>query len=177
MVDHTKDELTMFRTIADFSNLWKDETQATQRTLDALTDASLAQKIDDDHRTLGRVAWHVTGTVKEMMERTGLKIDGPGEHDPVPASAKTIAETFARSAQSLADAVRTNWTDDSLKMMDNMYGDKWSRGHTLLFLITHQAHHRGQMNVLMRQAGLRAPAIYGPAREDWAKYQMQPPAI
>ena len=166
----------MFRTVADFSNQWKNETQTTQRTLDALTDASLSRKIEDDHRTLGRIAWHITITVKEMMERTGLKVDGPEEHDPVPASAKTIAETYARSAQSLADAVRA-WTDDSLSTMDDMYGEKWSRGLTLLILITHQAHHRGQMNVLMRQAGLRTPAIYGPAKEDWAKYQMQPPAI
>jgi uncharacterized damage-inducible protein DinB len=167
----------MFRTVEDFATQWTNETKATQRTFDAITDESLSQPIQDDHRTLGRVAWHVAGTVKEMMERTGLKVDGPAEHDPVPATAKEIAETFARSAQSLADAVKTSWTDDSLNTVDNMYGEEWSRGQTLLFLMMHQAHHRGQMNVLMRQAGLRAPAIYGPAKEDWANYQMEPPII
>ena len=32
----------------------------------------------------------------------------------------------------------------------------------------HQCHHRGQMSVLMRQAGIRVPGIYGPAREEWS---------
>jgi len=31
--------------------------------------------------------------------------------------------------------------------------------------------------VLMRQAGLRPPDIYGPAKESWAQWNMQPPAI
>jgi uncharacterized damage-inducible protein DinB len=33
------------------------------------------------------------------------------------------------------------------------------------------------MTVLMRQAGLRVPAMYGPAKEDWAEWDMQPPAV
>ena len=42
--------------------------------------------------------------------------------------------------------------------------------HTLFYLIAHQTHHRGQMTVLMRQAGLRVPGIYGPAKEEWAAF-------
>ena len=167
----------MFRTVTDFTTRWKDETAATQRTLDAMTDASLSQCVLADHRSLGRIAWHVTGTVKEMMERTGLAIEGPHADAPVPASAKEIAESFARSAQSLADVVRQDWTDATLETVDDMYGERWSRGETLLFLMLHQAHHRGQMNVLMRQAGLTTPGIYGPAKEEWAQYQMTPPPI
>jgi uncharacterized damage-inducible protein DinB len=30
------------------------------------------------------------------------------------------------------------------------------------------------MTVLMRQAGLRVPGIYGPAKEDWASMNMPP---
>ena len=49
-----------------------------------------------------------------------------------------------------------------------MYGEQWPRGTTLLALILHQTHHRAQMTVLMRQAGLAVPGLYGPAREEWA---------
>ena len=167
----------MIRTIDDFATLWKQETEATQRALNAMTDASLAQPVTNDHRTLGRIAWHLTGTSKEMMERTGLHVDGPPADSPVPTSAKTIAETYAKSAASLAEAVRKNWTDDTLNTVDDMYGEKWARAQTLLSLVLHQAHHRGQMNVLMRQAGLTPPGIYGPAKEEWAQWQMQAPAI
>ena len=58
-----------------------------------------------------------------------------------------------------------------------MYGDKWKRGITLNVLITHQAHHRGQMTVLMRQAGLKVPGVYGPSREEWAGTGAAPPEI
>ena len=33
------------------------------------------------------------------------------------------------------------------------------------------------MTVLMRQAGLRVPGIYGPAREDWSGMGMEPPSV
>lgn len=35
-------------------------------------------------------------------------------------------------------------------------------------LLWHQTHHRGQKRVLMRQAGLRGPGVYGPAQEERA---------
>jgi uncharacterized damage-inducible protein DinB len=53
-----------------------------------------------------------------------------------------------------------------------MYGMTWTKGTVLVSLITHQAHHRGQMTVLMRQAGLKVPGVYGPAREEWAAMGM-----
>jgi uncharacterized damage-inducible protein DinB len=167
----------VFRTIDDFATLWAREAGGTQKVLDLLTDKSLAQPVTSDHRTLGRMAWHVTGTIKEMMERTGLEVEGPAENAPVPASAKAIAQMYTRSAKSLADAIRKGWTDATLSQTDEMYGEQWSRGSTLTSLVLHQAHHRGEMIVLMRQAGLKVPGIYGPAKEDWAQMHMQPPAI
>lgn len=167
----------MIRTIEDFAKLWKQESDNTQKALDVLTDASLAQPVTSDHRTLGRIAWHLIGTPKEMMERTGLHVDGPVENTPVPASAKIMADTYARTAKSLLEAVRKDWTGATLAIVDEMYGEEWARGDTLLVLILHQAHHRGQMTVLMRQAGLRVPGLVGPAKEDWAQWKMEPPAI
>jgi uncharacterized damage-inducible protein DinB len=46
-----------------------------------------------------------------------------------------------------------------------------------MFLIQHQAHHRGQMTVLMRQAGLPVPGIYGPSKEEWANFGMEAPKM
>ena len=58
-----------------------------------------------------------------------------------------------------------------------MYGEKWQRGLTLHILLQHEVHHRGQMTVLMRQAGLKVPNIYGPAKEGWAEYGADTPII
>jgi uncharacterized damage-inducible protein DinB len=60
---------------------------------------------------------------------------------------------------------------------DDMYGEKWPRGRSAHILIDHQTHHRGQMTVLMRQAGLVVPGIYGPAKEAWAAYGAPAPEV
>lgn len=167
----------MYRTIADFTKSWGNESTATQKILAALTDASLAQSVTSEHRTIGRLAWHLTGTPKEMMERTGLHVEGPADGAPVPASAKAIADEYDRTSAALLAAITKQWTDASLAEVDEMYGEKWARGETLMVLVVHQAHHRGQVTVLMRQAGLKVPGPVGPSKEDWSQWQMQPPAV
>ncbi len=164
----------MFRKIGDFQNSWTEETQSTLKLLDKLSDDSLAQKVTPDGRSLGFIAWHLVLTLGEMMGQTGLKVDAPAEDTPVPAKAGAIRETFAKAAQSLGTQVAQNWKDDSLEDELQMYGQTWKRGQVLSSIILHQAHHRGQMTVLMRQAGVGVTGVYGPAREEWAQYGMHP---
>jgi uncharacterized damage-inducible protein DinB len=166
----------MFRRVADFQKAWEQEKGSTLKVLGALTDASLAQAVTKDDRTLGRMAWHLATTLGEMMERTGLKIAGPAHETPPPASAAAIVAAYGTAAGSVADGV-SGWSDATLEVEDDMYGERWPRGATLQSLVVHQAHHRGQMTVLMRQAGLAVPGVYGPAREEWTAYGMQPPAV
>lgn len=158
----------MYRKIDDFVADWNHDLEATTKLFSNLTDDSLGQKVTDDGRTLGFIAWHIVLTIGEMPGHVGLNIDAPAEDSPVPASAAEIVTAFENSARSLGDAVAANWTDESLLEEDNMYGETWKRGKTLLALILHQAHHRGQMTVLMRQAGVPVTGIYGPAKEEWA---------
>jgi uncharacterized damage-inducible protein DinB len=167
----------MFRALADFQKSWEYEAQCTAKLLRALTDASLLQAVTPHDRTLGRIAWHVVTSVPEMMERTGLRLSGPGKDASMPASAAAIAPAYEAVAASLAEQLREQWTDDTLSVKDEMYGEAWKRGFTLAVLIRHQSHHRGQMTVLMRQAGLRVPGVYGPAREEWSEFGMPPPAV
>ncbi len=161
----------MLRLIADFEAGWKYESEATLKTLRALTDASLAQSVAPGGRTLGRLAWHIVTTLPEMGGHAGLNVDGPGENAPQPDAA-TMVQEYERAAASLLEAVKGGWTDAMLTEKIPMYGAEWARGQALVSLIAHQTHHRGQMTVLMRQAGLKVPGVYGPAREEWAAYGM-----
>jgi uncharacterized damage-inducible protein DinB len=164
----------MFRTIADFEASWKTESDATRKILAALTDASLAQRVSAEGRTLGRLAWHVILSVPEMMKTAQLPLDYGAAEPPQPAHAADFLAAWERwSAEGLA-AVKDKWTDAALLEEIEMYGEKWTRGLTLSILIAHAIHHRGQMTVLMRQAGLVVPGIYGPAREEWTAYGMPP---
>jgi uncharacterized damage-inducible protein DinB len=154
----------VIRRVADFEPIWNNEMQLTTRVLAALTDASLAQSVTPADRTLGEMAWHVATSVA-MMARTGLAVTGPAEDAPPPASARAIHDAYVQAAGSVLEQVLRTWTDETLMVEDDMYGERWPRGMTLLALVVHEAHHRGAMTVLMRQAGLPVPSIYGPNRE------------
>jgi uncharacterized damage-inducible protein DinB len=167
----------MIRTINDFEMVWSRELESTQKILKHLTSESLAQAVNPEGRTLGRLAWHITLTIPEMMSRTGLAFDGPAHDAPVPATAREIFQTYGTLAIGLLEQIKRSWTDATLAVEDEMYGEKWKRGDTLIALILHQTHHRAQMTVLMRQAGLGVPGVYGPAREEWGAFGMPPPKI
>ncbi|MBS1517311.1 MAG: DinB family protein [Bacteroidetes bacterium] len=164
----------MFRTTEDFIKDWKFESDSTLKVINSLTDESLDQKISPDGRTLGFLAWHLAITIPEMMGLTGLKINGPGEKSPCPEKVSEILDEFKKASDSLIDEIKKNWNDDILQTEDELYGEKWKKGLTLFYLMLHQTHHRGQMTVLMRQAGLKVPGIYGPSREEWISMGMEP---
>jgi uncharacterized damage-inducible protein DinB len=163
----------VYRKIEDFQTSWAHEAEGTLRIFRALTDETLLQKIYEHGRELGFLAWHLTQTLGEMMEKAGLTIDAPAEDAEMPANVGEIVSAYERGAKSIGEEVSKNWTDDDLTEEVEMYGgEKWSKGVVLSALSLHQAHHRGQMTVLMRQAGLKVPGIYGPSREEWEAYGM-----
>lgn len=167
----------MIQSIKQFEESWKNSSDATRRLMGALTDQSLNQSVAEGHRTLGRIAWHIITSINEMGSRTGLKLDGPKEGSPLPSTAFEIMDGYDIAARSLLEQIKENWTDETLRVQDDMYGEKWSREFTLRVLREHEIHHRGQMTILMRQARLKVPGIYGPAKEEWAEYGLNSPEI
>jgi uncharacterized damage-inducible protein DinB len=167
----------VFHGLHEFYPVWQYESGMTQKMLDTITDAALSREGYADGRTIGRLAWHIGQTVPEMMGKAGLTVAGPGEHEPVPASAAMIGSGYRTAAASLVEQLQAQWTDATLRDVDEMYGEQWPRAQTLAILLAHQTHHRGQLTVLMRQAGLPIPGIYGPTREEWAGWGMPAPAI
>ncbi len=167
----------MYRRIEDFLKDWEYEAASTSKVLGELTDATLSQEVVSGHRTLGRMAWHLAQTIPEMMGHTGLQVAGADSEGPMPATAAAIKKAYDDASASLVEAVRDKWNDGSLEVEDQMYGATWKRGVTLTALVMHQAHHRGQMTVLMRQAGLKVPGVYGPAKEEWGAYGQPAPEV
>jgi len=168
----------MYTTIADFIAEWKTEASSTVKTLAVLSDESLAQRVVDGHRTLGRIAWHIVTTIPEMTSYTGLKLEELLKPDsPVPPSATAICDAYKAVSLALFEKIEKEWTDETLLIEDEMYGETWPRRVTLNALVQHQIHHRGQITILMRQAGIKVPSIYGPAKEDWHEFGMDAPEI
>jgi uncharacterized damage-inducible protein DinB len=161
----------MFRVISDFLESWKYESEATLKVFKNLTDESLKQKVTAEGRSLGFIAWHITTSISEMLSKTGLPVKDQSE-SPLPSSAKIIYDEYEKSSKAVMELISKQWTDEMLKDDINMYGQMWKRASVLSSLIAHQAHHRGQMTVLMRQAGLKVPGVYGPSKEEWAEFGM-----
>jgi uncharacterized damage-inducible protein DinB len=168
----------MFRSISDFLQAWEYESSSTLKMLREITDASLAQRATPDTRTLGGLAWHITCSVGEMMTTATLPMANLAtEEQPVPAHASDLVEAYETAAKAVGEMVPAHWNDGQLNDELPMYGENWKKGFILSVLLAHQTHHRGQMTVLMRMAGLKVPGVYGPAREEWSALGMPAPAV
>lgn len=167
----------MYRTIDDFLTDWAAESANTARIMEALTDASMAQRVTPDDRSLGWTAWHIVTALAEMPSHMGLELRSIQADATVPVTAQAVGDTYKCAASELADLIAETWADETLAIVDEMYGQHWARGLTLQILLRHEIHHRAQMTVLMRQAGLRVPGVYGPSKEEMTEMGMTPPAV
>jgi uncharacterized damage-inducible protein DinB len=162
----------MYHTVSEFLGDWKRESDVTGKIFANLTDKSLKQKVSPDGRDLGFIAWHIVITIGEMMNKSGLDVKAPAEDSEPPATAKEIQEAYTISSQSLIEEIQKKWKDSIMQEDIDMYGQKWKGWLLCNALIKHEIHHRAQMTVLMRQAGLKVPGAYGPSREEWTALGM-----
>jgi uncharacterized damage-inducible protein DinB len=167
----------MYTFITEFIEEWNQEAALTQKVLDAFTDPSLQQAVSSEDRTLGSIAWHIVTSTPGMLIEFGITVEAIKDSNTIPTSAREIAETFRRVSADTSDAVKQQWTDQSLSEMKNVFGMEMPKAVTLSLLIKHIIHHRGQLTVLMRQAGLKVPGVYGPSREEWSLIGMEAPTL
>jgi uncharacterized damage-inducible protein DinB len=161
----------MFHDLSTFLSVWQHEADNTSKIFAALTDASLQQAVVPGGRTLGRLANHIIETLTEMPHKLGL---GIAEEEPAFHTAAELQKHFGRCNEQFEHALQQQWNDGSLQQTINMYGEDWKNGFSLWVLLTHMIHHRAQMTVLMRQAELVVPGLYGPSKEEWAAMGMPP---
>ncbi|MGG4039667.1 DinB family protein [Heyndrickxia ginsengihumi] len=167
----------MYVTIADFIREWNREATLTQKVLDGLTDDSLNQKVYQEGRTLGRIAWHITTNIPDYLTLFGLNVNKVENAKNVPSSVKEIAATFKRVSEEAAQAIEQQWKDDTLSQIQKAFGREETNAQILMGLIKHIIHHRGQLTVLIRQAGLKPFGVYGPSKEDWVHLGVENPLL
>jgi uncharacterized damage-inducible protein DinB len=162
----------MYYKLSDFISDWNYESESTIKVFSNLTDESISKKVHEKVRTAGRLAWHITTSIPEMMNRTGLKIERMKEDSPIPTKVSDLVDAYKSVSENLINQIKANWNDASLLKEDNMYGETWAKGKTIGVLVTHQIHHRAQLIIVMRLLGLKVPGIYGPSNEEWAAMGM-----
>ncbi|WP_430787480.1 DinB family protein [Virgibacillus flavescens] len=167
----------MYVTVSDFIKEWNKESLLTQNVLEGLTDESLKQQVYPGGRTLGRIVWHFTTNIPEYLAHFGLKVDAVEHTDNVPNSAKEIAEAFKGISTYATQVIEEQWTDGTLKEVQTAFGREETNAQILMGLIKHIIHHRGQVTILMRQAGIKPFGVYGPPKEDWIHLGVENPPL
>lgn len=163
--------------LSSFLEYWNSECKATDTLLRTIPEELLHRELISGYRSLARLAWHIVQSPKEMLALTGLTIDAPGKDTPVPETLDEIVAAHEKVWHAVEDCLLAEWSDSSLRLVDAMYGEKWTRSFTLGCLLLHLVHHRGQMTVLLRLGKAKVKGLYGPSKEEWANYGMVAPAV
>lgn len=162
----------MFNKVSEFLEEFKSESDNTLKILKNLTNESLKYKVYKEGRDIGYIAWHIIISVGEMFSKTGLIVNSPAEDSNYPESAEEIYTTYKTTIESVKKEIESKWTDEMLNNEFEAYGDKWKLWFFCEVYIKHEIHHRAQLTVLMRQAGLKVPGVCGPSKEEWTEYGM-----
>lgn len=93
-------------------------------------------------------------------------IQSPGDAKGVQTQTSVIVESFRKIVEDVKQEIDKNFTDVQMVEKVDAFGLLTPRGALLRMMIDHYTHHRGQMTVLIRQAGLKVPGVMGPTKED-----------
>lgn len=154
----------MYRTTEDFLADWQANAAGTLNVFKAITDDKMDVAIVEDHNSLGWLAWHLVSAAGFFGQFAKLQIPAPGPTMQQPKTMAEIVEAYELVIEAYNKEVAA-LTDDELLEEVPGFGGPTLRGKLLRALIDHQTHHRGQMTVLLRQAGLIVPPVMGPTKE------------
>jgi uncharacterized damage-inducible protein DinB len=162
----------MYKTINDFLKDYKSESENTLKLLSAIDDKSLDVTVPQCKRTLGKLAWHFVSAIPEMMNQVGLSV--AETEPPYPGNAKAIHDKYKEFTNNVLSEIENKWDDSILSKEVNLYGQTFQIADVLVMLVKHEIHHRAQLTVYMRSAGLKVAGMYGPSLEEWASFGLEP---
>ena len=162
----------MYRKITDFTVHWQEEVDMTMLLFQNIDFGQKSDKINENVRSLERLVWHICQTVTELGHKIGLFETDLMENKDCPDTIEDVVLLYADITKQLKNNISQLWSDADLDTEIPIYGETWTRGKALTILVLHQVHHRGQLTVVMRTLGMKVAGLYGPAKEDWAKFGM-----
>lgn len=154
----------MYRKVEDFIADWKHSAAGTLKVIEAITDDKKNVAIEEGHNSLAWLAWHLTSVAGAFGQFAGMQVPAPGPDMPMPETMAEIAGYY-KQVMEVYEAEAPKFTDAQMEEEVPAFGGSMMRGKLLRMLIDHQTHHRGQMTVLLRQAGLTVPPVMGPTKE------------
>lgn len=154
----------MYRKSADFVAEWTRSAEGTLAVFKAITDDKMNVSIVEGHNSLAWLAWHLAGAAAMFGNTVGLQIPAAAHDAPTPTSMADIVQQYEAVHQAFLQGAPA-LTDEQMEEAVDSFAGPMPRGAILRMMVDHQTHHRGQMTVLLRQAGLTVPPVLGPTKE------------
>ena len=155
----------MYRNLNDFIQEWERNCGGTLAIFKAITEEKKHVAIVEGHNSLESLAWHLTASPAYFMGQVGLPLDVPQN---TPSTIREIISTYKAVSGNIVMLANENLSDEKLLAEVNSHGHQTPIGALLRMMVDHQTHHRAQMQVLLRQAGLPVPGVMGPTKEELA---------
>lgn len=152
---------------------WDHEMRNTRRVLERIHDEKASFRPHERSWSMIELATHLARLplwAVGALTTDELDLDGTPRGDAFESAAEMLT-AFERNAQAARDAIAAS-TDEQLR-------SPWSlkrSGQVLFtmpktsvlrgFVMNHMIHHRGQLTVYLRLAGLKVPGIYGESADE-----------
>jgi len=154
----------MYRKIDDFIKDWKVNCAGTIAIMESITEDKKHVSIVEGHNSLEFLSWHLTNAPSFFFGLIGQPLNVQLNPSTPPQTIKDIINEYKKVSDEVVKNVK-NLKDESLEKEVDMLGKPTPIGEILRSLVDHQTHHRAQMQVLLRQAGLPVPGVMGPTKE------------
>ena len=154
-----------------FLDAWDREAANTVRLLEALPPAHYDFRPDPGGRSIGELAWHLAegdAYISFAIDNGTFDLQAKPPDIERPRTIEALAPGYERVHRAAADRIRKLTLDDLERTVDFFSEHRAIRDLLWEAILFHGIHHRGQLTLLVRQAGAEVPGLYGPNREETA---------
>ena len=154
-----------------FLSAWEREAESTLKLLRALPATQYDFRPDAGGRSLGELAWHLAEGDAYMsygIEAGRFAMDVKPPNIERPRAVEALAPGYERIHREAVARIRKLKPEDLDRSIPFFTGPMSIRDILWSSIISHGIHHRGQLSLMCRLAGGKAPGLYGPNREEMA---------
>jgi uncharacterized damage-inducible protein DinB len=128
-------------------------------------------------RTIAAIFSHVHNVRRKWLRLSAPRLKMPGELDRTRCTQKQVCLALTESAKRCVEMIAAALDSDDGRVKQFLrdgWGRPWPAGPTMVvYMITHEAHHRGQVCMLAHQLGFPLPTEVGAGMWCWERLWKQ----
>jgi uncharacterized damage-inducible protein DinB len=127
-------------------------------------------------RTIAAIFSHVNNVRRKWLRLSAPHLRLPPELNRTRCTQKEVSAALAESAKRCAEMIAEGLASDGRvkQFLRDGWGKPWPAGPAMVvYMITHEAHHRGQVCMLAHQLGFPLPVHAGAGMWNWEKLWKQ----